>query len=210
MTTKSLLLTICYLSCHSWATAQNIDSLFAHVPESVCPILVQSNRLDLLDLYNSRMKAVTPNLYGGQTILAEKSENFLKLQQTESTDWCMKLYKAPQQAYILVCQTFRAPYAESVLSWYDTQWKATTPPAGFTLPAPTDFAESDSLKEVVNAWPAHYINASLTANSDSIHFTITPMNSSSALNELTRKDLNTITLKWDRQKYQFVNCPTQK
>lgn len=72
MTTKSLLLTICYLSCHSWATAQNVDSLFAHVPESVCPILVQSNRLDLLDLYNSRMKAVTPNLYGGQTILAEK------------------------------------------------------------------------------------------------------------------------------------------
>lgn len=107
MTTKSLLLTICYLGCHSWATAQNVDSLFAHVPESVCPILVQSNRLDLLDLYNSRMKAVTPNLYGGQTILAEKSENFLKLQQTESTDWCMKLYKAPQQAYILVCQTFR-------------------------------------------------------------------------------------------------------
>lgn len=210
MTTKLFLITICCLTCSSRMAAQNIDSLFAHVPESVCPMLTHSNKLDLLDLYNSHMKAVTSNLYGGQTLLKEKSENFLKLQQTESTDWCMKLYTVSPQSYILVSQTFRTPYPESVLTWYDTQWKVTTPPTGFTWPLPTDFAEGDSLKKVISAWPAHYISATLKANSDSLCFKITPMNSSSTLNRQTRQALKQIALKWDREKCQFVNCPTQK
>lgn len=213
MITKLLFTTLCGLagSC-STLSAQGIDSLFARAPEAACPMLSHSSKLDLLDLYNSRMKAVTTNQYGGQTTLTEKSDDFLTLQQTASSDWSMKLFKAPTQSYILVCQTFRTPYAESQLTWYDDKWNRITPPAGFSLPQPSDFATgtSDSLQNAVKVWPGHYISATLATGSDSIRFELAPTSASSDLNRQARQMLHPIILKWDKQKYQFVNCPAQK
>lgn len=212
MTTKWILAALTALTGGTGipAAAQYIDTLFANVPDSLCPILTRSNRLDLLDLFNSHMRAVTPNLYGGQTTLEAKSERALRIRQTARTEWSMRLFGEGEQMRIMVCQTYLSPRAESLINWYDTAWTSVTPPPGFNRPQPADFApHNDSLRTAIAAWPAHYISVTSTTGADSVRFELAPASTSSELDKQARQLLLPVVLRWDATQARFVNCSTQ-
>ena len=69
------------------AKALNIDTLFINTPRHVMPLLDQTSKMDLIDLYNGGLKARVMNLYGGETFLLKKTDTFLSLQTTDSGTW---------------------------------------------------------------------------------------------------------------------------
>lgn len=114
--------------------AQPIDSLFAAVPREVLPLLDTTARLDLLDLYNSRLTAKTENSFGGQAELNLKTDDFLELTTSAVGRWQMKLMDHPQHPFICVVRLLNAGDTYSAVELYDRQWK---PVLAAQVPAPT-------------------------------------------------------------------------
>ena len=56
-----------------------IDSLFINAPQDVLPLLGHTERLDLLDLYDYRLKAEVENRLGGRSLLEHKDSCMLRL-----------------------------------------------------------------------------------------------------------------------------------
>lgn len=111
------------LSCVE-SRSQNIDSLFANAPQTVLPLLSRTARLDMLDLFNSRLTARAENVYGGQSTLCEKSHGYLKVQLTDVSTWTMKI--VPQSAHdtLLLCvHSVDAQGISSAVSVYHTDWQ---------------------------------------------------------------------------------------
>ena len=73
------------------ASAQKIDTIFAHVPHDVLPLLDNTSRLDMLDLYNNNMSAVAENIYGGQSIMEKKTNDYISIKLTDVSHWQMKV-----------------------------------------------------------------------------------------------------------------------
>ena len=70
--------------------AQSIDSIFVSVPKKYLPLLEEAERLNLLDLYNYKMKAEAENSFGGRTLMVEKDSDYVGVQLTEVSSWELK------------------------------------------------------------------------------------------------------------------------
>lgn len=68
-----------------------IDSLFLLCPMSELPLLDQSARLDMLDYFAAEMEAKGTNLFGGTSVIEEKSDCTLRIRLTEVSTWEMRL-----------------------------------------------------------------------------------------------------------------------
>ena len=115
------------------AQAQQIDSLFAVVPREVLSLLDNTARLDLLDLYNSKLPAKTENILGGQAEVLLKTDDFLDMATSAVGRWQMKLLDHPHRPVICVVRQLTAGETFSSLAFYDMQWK---PALVESVPAP--------------------------------------------------------------------------
>ena len=73
------------------ANAQNINSVFVSMPDSLSPLLTKVNRQDFADFLSSGMKAVVKNRFGGQSEMLKLTDDYLKLKTTEASSEEMKL-----------------------------------------------------------------------------------------------------------------------
>ncbi len=128
---RSLLLAILLLAFLR-VSAQSIDSLFASTPREVLSVIDRSGRLDLLDLYNSRLTARVENVFGGQTEMTAKDSTSLTLKTSETSVWKLVVVRSKDDIMLLTLYTVRAGGKSTLARLYDTHWM----PLSQSLPSP--------------------------------------------------------------------------
>ena len=94
---KKLFATCCFAFCLiAQIFASPIDSVFVHVPSDILSVLDMDARLDMIDLYNYNMRAEAYNIYGGKSVMTQKTDSMLSISLTESSRWDLALL--PQSA----------------------------------------------------------------------------------------------------------------
>lgn len=104
------------------AEATTADSLFARMPREALPLLDKTAKLDLLDLFNSGLKAAAENIYGGQTEMKEKTATHILLRTSESGIWTMDAVPAQGDTLIVCVQSLKAGGVGSRVQVYTRDW----------------------------------------------------------------------------------------
>ena len=132
--------------------AQNINSVFVSMPDSLSPLLTKVNRQDFADFLSSGMKAVVRNRFGGKSEMVRLTDDFLKLNTTTSSSEEMKLLPLNDSVSVVcVVRTFRGPAEDSKVTFYSTEWKELPLDDFISLPRHEDFYKpSDDSTDVVS------------------------------------------------------------
>lgn len=105
------------------ATALNIDSLFINTPRHIMPLLDQTSKMDLVDLYNGNLLAKVENIYGGETVLLKKTSNYLSLKTTASGNWTIKIYRTNNDIPVILCaHSVEADGKSTELKCFNVNW----------------------------------------------------------------------------------------
>lgn len=145
------------LSSLCLCASARIDSLFAAMPRTVLPILDNTAKLDLLDLYNNKMKAVAENLWGGQTEMVYKNDSHIRLLTSPSGEFEIKRLVAGRDTLALCITTVKAQGASSTLALYAPGWRGVS----VQLPQPDwqDFWKPDS---TLSSFRLNYLYAQMS------------------------------------------------
>lgn len=100
-----------------------IDSLFVNAPQDVLPLLGQTERLDLLDLYDYRLKAEVENRLGGRSLLEYKDSSTLRLRISDAESWEMHCVPGEGGELLVCLNSVRAAGEMTRLSAYDLSWQ---------------------------------------------------------------------------------------
>ncbi len=120
---RLFLVTLLLLTASHSAEATTADSLFARMPREVLPLLDKTAKLDLLDLFNSGLKAAAENIYGGQTEMKEKTATHILLRTSESGIWTMDAVLAQGDTLIVCVQSLKAGGVGSRVQVYTQGWR---------------------------------------------------------------------------------------
>lgn len=134
------------LAAFGTVQAQTMDTLFVQVPEAELPLLKRNPRLDMLDLYNYRMKAEGENIFGGTSVMLHKDSDFVEVQLTEVSRWQMMRLRHDSLALYSCVHTLLAPVPASRVRFYRADWTADTTYVGALRLQRADFLQpADSL-----------------------------------------------------------------
>lgn len=136
--------------------AQDIDSLFAHVPRTILPSLDNTARLDLLDLYNNGLPAKAENTLGGQAELLEKKKDKLLLRTSGAGTWLMQLLPTGHDTLICCIYSIKAGGTSSRVTLYQRNWHISKHDAPYP-----DFDQLYNSKNTLSAIRAQSIQATL-------------------------------------------------
>lgn len=105
-------------------SAQTIETCYRAMPDSLCPLLTQNNRLDLCDYLAANMKAEVRNKLGGTTEMTKLTPTYVHVRLTSSTEVEYELLTANGDTTIRVTHT--AIIADSTrhsrTKLYDLKW----------------------------------------------------------------------------------------
>lgn len=114
-----------------------IDAYFSKIPQTVLPLLDKTARLDMLDLYNSHLTSRVENLFGGQSVLIAKTDDYINIKCTDSSSWQMKLLPMAHDTLVACISTVSGLNAYSKLTYYrGSDWhmvKRESPKPSFSL-----------------------------------------------------------------------------
>lgn len=133
------------------ANAQNINSVFVSMPDSLSPLLTKVNRQDFADFLSSGMKAVVKNRFGGKSEMLKLTDDYLKIKTTESSSEEMKLLPLNDSVNVVcVVKTYSGPAEDSRVYFYSIDWKELPSSEFISLPQHADFYRStnDSINTV--------------------------------------------------------------
>ena len=120
-------------------SARTIADLFAIEPGTVFPLLTRTNRLDMVDYYNSGQMVAIPNNLAGESRLLELDSTYLKVQTSESRVVEMLMKKAGKDTDITVIETVMTPVPDSRLTQWNVHWQRFTSDKLFAMPGIDDF-----------------------------------------------------------------------
>ena len=102
--------------------AQQAEKYFSVMPQRVLPILDKTARLDLIDLYNSKLTAKAENVYGGQSEMLHKTDDFISIKCTEASSWQMKVLPQGHDTLIVCIHSVKAINTSSKIMVYKRDW----------------------------------------------------------------------------------------
>jgi hypothetical protein len=119
--------------------SRTIADLFATEPGNIFPLLTRTNRLDMVDYYNSGQVVAVPNNLAGESRLLELDSAYLKVQTSESRVVEMLMRQAGKDTVITVIETVMTPVPDSRLTQWNVHWQRFTSEKLFTMPGIDDF-----------------------------------------------------------------------
>ena len=120
--------------------ARTIADFFASEPGNVFPLLTRTNRLDLVDYYNSGQTVAVPNNLGGTSQLEALDSAYLKLQTSGSKVVEMRmLTTGSRDTVIVVIETVLTPVPDSKLTLWNSKWQMLRTDRHFKMPGIDDF-----------------------------------------------------------------------
>lgn len=120
-------------------TARTITDFFASEPGNIFPLLTRTNRLDMVDYYNSGKMVAIPNNLTGESNLLELDSAYLKVQTSMSRIVEMRMRMAGKDTVITVIETVMTPVPDSRLSQWNVHWQRYTSDRLFAMPTIDDF-----------------------------------------------------------------------
>lgn len=120
-------------------TARTITDFFASEPGNIFPLLTRTNRLDMVDYYNSGKMVAIPNNLTGESNLLELDSAYLKVQTSKSRIVEMRMRMAGKDTVITVIETVMTPVPDSRLSQWNVHWQRYTSDRLFAMPTIDDF-----------------------------------------------------------------------
>ena len=121
MMRKILSLTLMSILSFS-AHAQTIDSLFTAIPDAVMPLLDHNSRLDMIDLYNCKMKAAVGNDLNGESCLLKKDSTHVMVRTSMASTFEMRLLPLEKDTIYACLRTVEMPKEYSQLQFLHTDW----------------------------------------------------------------------------------------
>ncbi len=100
-----------------------MDSVFVHVSSGILSVLDMDARLDMIDLYNYNMKAEAYNIYGGKSVMTQKTDSMFSISLTESSRWDLALLPQSADTIFAVIYTILSPAESSRIVLYDVDWQ---------------------------------------------------------------------------------------
>ena len=136
---KSLLFTLALTPCT--LHAQSLKDLFLKMPQEVCPILSEYNRLELVDNQKNGKPMQTRNLLQGYSSMKVLTDDYASLTLSKTSEKTLKLLpQADGTSVILMISTvFCDSIADSSLSFYSTDWKPLLATDFISQPTSTEF-----------------------------------------------------------------------
>lgn len=120
--------------------ARTIADFFACEPGNVFPLLTRTNRLDLVDYYNSGQTVAVPNNLGGTSQLEALDSAYLKVQTSESKVVEMRmLTTGTRDTVMVVIETVLTPVPDSKLTLWNSKWQMLRTDRHFKMPGIDDF-----------------------------------------------------------------------
>lgn len=123
----------------STGIARTVADLFATEPGNIFPLLTRTNRLDMVDYYNSGQQVAVPNNLAGESRLLEMDSAYLKVQTSESRVVEMLIRQAGKDTVITVIETVLTPVPDSHLTQWNVHWQRFTSEKLFAMPGIDDF-----------------------------------------------------------------------
>ena len=109
--------------------------VFLQMPDSLLPYLSQSNRLDLLDYFDAKMKPEVTNELDGRTCFISMSSDSLVLRMNDNHDVTIFLLEALEEIdstsqVIALVRKYRLSTGEqeTVMQFYNHQWSLLSEP----------------------------------------------------------------------------------
>ena len=119
--------------------SRTVADLFATEPGNIFPLLTRTNRLDMVDYYNSGQQVTIPNNLAGESRLLELDSAYLKVQTSESRVVEMLMRQAGKDTVITVIETVMTPVPDSRLTQWNVHWQRFTSEKLFAMPGIDDF-----------------------------------------------------------------------
>ena len=141
-----ILLFFCALS----ATAQNMKSVFVSMPDSIAPLLTQTNKEDCIDFLDSNMKAVVKNRFGNEVEMKALTENYVLMQTSPVGTLEMKLLPLNDSTNVVcMVKTVCASACDSEVHFYASDWSKKLDAKNFLKAPVTDafFLPNDTLTD---------------------------------------------------------------
>ena len=114
--------------------ARTIGDLFASEPGNIFPLLTRTNRLDMIDYYNSGQMVAVPNNLTGESRLVMMDSTYLKVQTSGSREVEMCMRKVGKDTVITVIETVMTPVPDSRLTQWNSHWQRFTSDRLFSMP----------------------------------------------------------------------------
>lgn len=130
--------------------SRTIADLFASEPGNVFALLTRTNRLDMVDYYNSGQKVPIQNGLAGESKLLELDSVYLKLQASTGKVVEMRMMTAGRKdTVIAVIETVMTPVPDSRISFWNPQWQLFVRPSTFfKMPGIDDFIKGKMPREL--------------------------------------------------------------
>ena len=137
---RELLLLISMILSISVSAQIKIRDVFTSIPDSLLPSLKTNARLDMLDFYDSHMKAEVTNELNGKSELTYMSDNIIRLQLTQSSqlEICLLDVNTPVDSIHQIAgviKTYGTDIRESIIALYSLKWRKLPLPERLTLPS---------------------------------------------------------------------------
>ena len=123
----------------STVSARTIADLFGTEPGEIFPLLTRTNRLDMVDYYNSGQIVDIENNMTGDSRLLELDSAYLKVQTSGSRVVEMRMRTVGKDTVVTVIETVMTPVPDSRLTQWNVHWQRFTSEKLFKMPVIDDF-----------------------------------------------------------------------
>lgn len=119
--------------------SRTIADLMAIEPGNIFPLLTRTQRLDMVDYYNSGQAVQLENNLFGSSELLELDSIYLKLRTSVSRVVEMRMRTVGKDTVITVIETVMTPVPDSRLTQWNVHWQRYTSDRLFSMPVIDDF-----------------------------------------------------------------------
>lgn len=106
-------------------SAQNIQDVLRHMPDSIMPVLTENNVLDFMDYMVCDMKAEVTNKLGGKSEMTALGEDFTAIRISTNSTIQLKLlpYNGKKIIAMISSVSSDTKYIDSNIMFYSTDWE---------------------------------------------------------------------------------------
>lgn len=183
-----------------------IDTLFAGMPGRLLPLLNLDNRLDCLDLYNSKMNAEVTNVWGERSRLTAKTADYLRVELSAASRMELKLLPLGNDTVIGRIHTVLTPAADSRVDFFTTAWEPwggvlVVPPSVDEFWMRPDTVTEVRFEELRRAAGVAWVEAVFSSAGDTLTYSLSLDNVRSDWREEMRRCLRPVAYHWDGTKF---------
>lgn len=133
-------------SAAAWTVAQS----FALAGYDIIPLLEKTDRLDMIDYYNSGMEVPTDNLLAGKSRITGMDDMSMRIAMTPASDYQLALLPCGADTLVAVINTVRTPGADSRMKVYSRELDKELTQSTFAEPQIKDWLTAQGRKNAAD------------------------------------------------------------